>query len=127
MEHDATAGQTRALEVQQWVIRSAMAAGAPWQRSTEASRLHLVLCSQWFKVGWRPRGAGTAAHEIMSVKSDFDKGIPSAWITEEDLETWPDLEAQAYDPEDPPRFETEAEYLDSLRLLTAGERKALGM
>ncbi len=76
-------------------------------------------------------GRGTPAHEAFECAPSFSKGIPTGWVWPEDVESFEDLEdadgapAVAFDPEDPPRFESEAAYLDRLGLLTPTERRRL--
>ena len=70
-------------------------------------------------------GTGTPSHEVLNLVPCFDRGVPNSWITEDDLDTWPDLEADAIDPENPPKFESQATYLDRHGLLTVQEKKKL--
>jgi hypothetical protein len=71
-------------------------------------------------------GTGTPLHECRGYIAPFEYGIPSAWRTHgdftgtRDLDRWPPI-----DPEDPPRYESEAKYLLRLGLLLPGERERL--
>lgn len=69
----------------------------------------------------RPRlGGGSPALHL---------GVPDEWITEAELRTYAlmssPLDVPALDPADPPRYESEAAYLERLGLLLPGERRRL--
>ena len=71
-------------------------------------------------------GTGTPSHEVLNVWGGFEKGIPNSWIDQweadyyngrmKDIHGKPiptkykegDFKGMAIDPEDPPRFESEA-------------------
>lgn len=57
-------------------------------------------------------GTGTPSHEALSIAPHFSRGIPKSWIHQPQ-------------PEDPPIYESEAEYLRRHDLLTAEEKRAL--
>jgi hypothetical protein len=71
-------------------------------------------------------GTGSALAECSGYIAPFENGIPSAWRLHgdftgtRDLDRWPPI-----DPDDPPRFESEAKYLLRLGLLLPGERERL--
>ncbi len=89
-------------------------------------------------------GTGTPCHEVMAHVPRFEFGIPMDWVDPWSVEYYngraKDIHGNpigteyhdgyfrgvAYDPEDPPTFESQAAYLDRHGLLTAEERKAIG-
>lgn len=101
----------------------------------------------WGHVAPEPRqrlgGIGTPAHEVLAYAPTFRFGIPIYWVLPwcveyyngraRDVHGKPigtefkdgQFTGQAIDPDDPPRYESEAAYLDRHRLLTAEERAAL--
>ena len=79
------------------------------------------LCIPRLRLG----GIGTPRYEVLAYVPHFCCGIPDSWITAADLKTYPDLEAEAIDPADPPRFESQGTYLQRLNLLVPGERRRL--
>ncbi|MGR9372310.1 hypothetical protein [Rhizobium leguminosarum] len=80
-------------------------------------------------------GIGMPSWEALSVKPNFRRGLPSTWIDDRDVAIFrdggcgrqpdPDWPGIPKDPTDPPRFESEAAYLDRLGLFLPGERKRL--
>lgn len=88
-------------------------------------------------------GIGTPAYEPLNVWPAFDRGIPLEWVSTFDVTYYNgrarDIHGSpigteyhegyfpydAIDPEHPPRFESEAAYLDRHGLLTAEERRRL--
>jgi hypothetical protein len=56
---------------------------------------------------------------------EYWRGLPTYWIAENRLMMWPELEEFAIDPDDPPKFESEACYLKRLGLLLPGEGERL--
>ena len=88
-------------------------------------------------------GTGTPKYEVLANVPDFEFGIPASFVETWEVEYYNgrardihgnpigtefsegDFDGIAYDPEDPPMFESQAAYLDRHRLLTADERKAL--
>ena len=92
----------------------------------------------------RTGGTGTPNHEVLAYAPQFELGIPVGWVDQwavdyyngraQDIHGNPigtefsegNFDGFAYDPEDPPIFESQAAYLDRHGLLTAPERKALG-
>lgn len=85
----------------------------------------------------RVGGTGTPKWEALRYVPAFERGLPASWITRGDLEHYarhgdglrnrlhPDRPVEAFDPDDPPLFESEASYLRRLGLLAAGEAAAL--
>ena len=88
-------------------------------------------------------GTGTPAHEVLAHAPAYDRGIPVHWITAwdaayysghgRDIHGHPigtefhgrDFPGVAIDPDDPPRYESQAAYLDRHHLLDADERARL--
>jgi hypothetical protein len=101
----------------------------------------------WFEPLPIPRqrigGTGTPSHEVLAYVPHFVKGIPTGWVSkfEEDYYTGRvkdipghkvernrnnkegDFKGKAIDLESPPRFKSEASYLERHGLLTASEKK----
>ena len=90
-------------------------------------------------------GIGTPCHEVLAHVPRFKFGIPVYWITAWEVEYYngrrrdvhgyrigtayanraEPFRGRAIDPDDPPRFESEATFLDRHGLLSAAERTAL--
>jgi len=88
-------------------------------------------------------GIGTPAHEVLAYAPTFRLGIPVYWVrpwevayytgTARDVEgrligqefAGRDFRGVAIDPADPPRYESQAAFLDRLGLLSPAERRAL--
>lgn len=77
-------------------------------------------------------GTGDPVYEALNYVPEFELGVPARFLTAIDLHTWPalrnrlhDRPAEAYDPEDPPMYESSAAYLKRLGLLVEGEEAAL--
>lgn len=76
-------------------------------------------------------GKGTPVFDCLNYAPGFEFGIPSQFITASDLECFGGLEnrthhgvpVEAYDPKDPPAFESQAKYLWDRDLLEPEERK----
>ena len=68
-------------------------------------------------------GTGDVEHDVLNVAESYNLGLPDGFIDASDAEIWNDL--TPIDPEDPPRYESQAAYLDRLGLLTSQERKRL--
>ena len=92
----------------------------------DAPRAPLGVFQGWWD-GTEPRlrlgGTGTPSHEVLNYVPAFSFGLPEAWITDEDVATWPRLAGHAIDPSDPPTFESEAAYLQRHGLLSATEAR----
>lgn len=91
----------------------------------------------------RVGGVGTPWHEVWGCALDFDRGIPTQWFDAWMIKYYNGrakdvhgnrigteyhdgfLVADAFDPADPPRFESEATYLERHGLLAPGERERL--
>ena len=87
----------------------------------------------------RVSGTGTPAHEVLAYAAHFDRGVPVAWVEDWMVEWYNgrardvdgkligsgysegDFPHVAYDPDDPPRFESEPTFLRRLELLLPGE------
>ncbi len=89
----------------------------------------------------RTGGAGTPKYEVLAYAPAFEFGIPVHFVEDWEVEHYNgrgqaymigdnyqdgDFKGIAYDPDDPPMFESQATYLDRHGLLTADERKVLG-
>ncbi len=88
-------------------------------------------------------GTGTPSHEALAYMPHFKFGIPTSWVAQWSVDYYNGrardvhgkpigteyreghFKGQAIDPDDPPRFESQAAYLDRHGLLTAEERAAL--
>ena len=88
-------------------------------------------------------GTGDPAFEFLAYVPSFNFGLPTTWITKDDVDSYNgrakdiqgdiipsqykegDFQGRAIDPEDPPTFESEAAYLKRNDLLTAAELKHL--
>lgn len=88
-------------------------------------------------------GTGTPGYEVLGLVPHFDKGIPESWVSRFDEEYYNGrakdihgnpietrykeghFKGKAIDPDDPPRYESEAAYLQRLGLLTPDEQKYL--
>ncbi len=112
--------------------------------------------SGWFYEGKLPEprrrlgGVGTPDFEVLNYVPEFDRGIPTGWISKRDEdfyngrsldifgnpmnEKWPpgsghykegDFKGVAIDPNDPPQFESEAAYLRRYGFLSEAEKKYL--
>ena len=116
----------------------------PWIRQHPGTRPH----------GWwlfnapepcrlRLDGVGTPAHEVLCIKQVYLLGLPTVWLTPFLAAYYkgtacdihgqpvpctvadPQFPGVAPDPADPPRYESQASFLDRHGLLTAAERKRL--
>jgi hypothetical protein len=100
----------------------------------------------WEYVAREPRqrldGIGTPASDVLAYKPTFSFGLPAVWITQRDVkyyggtavdihgapvgDLYPrDFKGVAIDPNDPPRFESQAAYLKRHGLFLAGEERRL--
>jgi hypothetical protein len=88
-------------------------------------------------------GVGTPSFEVLAHAPEYDHGLPTQWVTVWDVEYYTGravdvhgkaigqefrgrrFAGQAIDPDDPPRYESEAAYLDRHGLLSAEERAEL--
>jgi hypothetical protein len=74
----------------------------------------------------RVGGFGQPDFEVLAYGPDYERGVPSGWITQDDVETFgPDFKGIPYDRHDPPRYESESSYLQRLNLLISAEQKWL--
>jgi hypothetical protein len=86
-------------------------------------------------------GTGTVASDVLNIKPSFSDGLPNAFIDQSDVDyynreglfahvapnpnsTGP-FKGVAIDSEDPPKYESEASYLDRHGLFLPGEKKQL--
>jgi hypothetical protein len=97
------------------------------------------LCEPRLRLG----GTGTPIYEVLSYVPEFEYGIPAHWVNEweeryysgraKDVHGNPirspfpggHFEGRAIDPADPPRFESQAAYLERHCLLFPGEKRRL--
>jgi len=75
-------------------------------------------------------GTGTPAHECLGVGLRLHCGVPVDWLQAWQVEYreangGPPFSRPAFDPRDPPTFESQAAYLDHHALLTVAERRRL--
>jgi len=74
-------------------------------------------------------GTGTPDYEVLGFVPHFDKGIPTGFISRSKSLYYNgraiDIQGVAIDPDDPPRYESEAAYLQRLGLLTPDEDRYL--
>ena len=88
-------------------------------------------------------GKGTPAYEALAYVPHFDKGIPSSWVSASDVAYYNGrarglhgnpigteyeeghFPHEAYDPADPPVFESEASSLERHALLLAQEERRI--
>jgi hypothetical protein len=91
----------------------------------------------WWALGDAPEphrrrlgGVGTPCHEVLAYVPSFKFGIPVYWITAGEVgpasaNRAEPFRGRAIDPDDPPRYESQATFLDRHGLLSAAERMAL--
>jgi len=96
-----------------------------------------VAAHGWTGCFWVPQmceprkrlsGIGDPAFEHLGYVPTYDCGIPAQWLTGDDFMTWPALKtrvAAAFDPTDPPKFESQATYLQRHGLFEPGEERRL--
>lgn len=72
-------------------------------------------------------GTGDEMYFLLGGVPRWIFGIPQGWVTAEDKRwhPWKDRPCTAFDPGDPPLFESQAAYLDRHGLLRPAERKRL--
>ncbi len=73
-------------------------------------------------------GIGTPSHECLAYKPHYDFGLPAHWVNQWESDYYNsdgDFEGVAIDHEDPPRYESEASYLERHGLFRPGEKKRL--
>ena len=84
-------------------------------------------------------GIGTAIYECLNYKPAFDCGVPASFLGVEDHAYYaehgkngglvnhdhPDQPVEAFDPDDPPQYESQARYLWDRDLLEPEEKKAV--
>ena len=67
-------------------------------------------------------GRGTPCYEVLPWMPELPFGIPTPWQTASQEEYFDDFVGEAFDPDDPPRYESEARYLERYGLFLEGER-----
>ena len=73
-------------------------------------------------------GIGTPSHECLAYKPHYDYGLPAHWVKKWESDYYNsegDFEGVAIDPENPPKYESEAAYLERHALFLPGEKKRL--
>jgi hypothetical protein len=107
-----------------------------WDDPFEGVYFHGTLCEPRQRLG----GVGTPDFEVLPYVPNFDKGLPTSWVTkfQEDYYNGRavdihghkigdhiegDFKGVAINPDDPPVFESEAAYLQRHDLLTDAEKK----
>jgi hypothetical protein len=85
----------------------------------------VVRWAQYPELRRRLSGTGTPKYEVLADVPTFWCGVPAAWLKAHDLRTWPAIQAEAYDPDDPPVYEAQAVYLERHGLLLPGEKRLL--
>jgi hypothetical protein len=88
--------------------------------------------SEWEFESPEPRkrlgGIGTESHNAFNVYQHFDFGIPTDFVSKSEFDNYNedgDFEYDAYNPNDPPTYESQAAYLKRHNLLTKSEEKRL--
>jgi hypothetical protein len=92
----------------------------------------------------RVGGRGTPDYEVLNYAPHYERGVPTGWVSDwqiayytgkkRDVHGNPigteyigkDFPAERFDRADPPRFESQAAYLERLSLLAPGEARRLG-
>jgi hypothetical protein len=110
-----------------------------WNDPFEGCFFHGTLPEPRQRLG----GIGTPSYEVLAYVPNFNKGIPTSWVSKfdeayyngrsKDVHGNPigteykegDFEGVAINESDPPRFESEASYLQRHGLLTPEEKKYL--
>ena len=71
-------------------------------------------------------GIGQAMHEVSAPVEAYEIGLPTIWVTPADVDRrGTAFEGVPIDAEDPPRFESEASYLERHGLFLPGEKDRL--
>ena len=99
-----------------------------WRREDWPERcqdLGDVYLPRWAEPRRRLGGLGTPVFECMNYVPAFASGVPSSWVSAFDVLYYPDFEGLAPDPNDPPKYESQAAYLQRHGLLLPGELKRL--
>lgn len=72
-------------------------------------------------------GVGVPKHEALNFMPCFRLGLPRYWVTSHDVELYGRRrDLVAIDPRDPPKYESQASYLERHDLFASGERELLG-
>jgi hypothetical protein len=103
----------------------------------DAPRIAVGTYPDCYYDGMRPEprkrlgGIGTPCHECLAHVPHFSYGLPTAWVSQRDVERYTDtgrygtFKGVAINPDDPPTYESQAAYLERHSLLLPGERKRL--
>ncbi len=74
----------------------------------------------------RTGGTGTPCYEVLAHVPEFEYGLPVQWVDRWSVDYYgPDFAGVPADPDDPPRFESEAAYLKRHGLILPGEERRL--
>jgi hypothetical protein len=73
----------------------------------------------------RVGGIGTPTYDVLNVMPEFAFGVPTSWVSRYDELHYEGFTGLAPRADDPPRFESQASYLDRHGLLPAAERRVL--
>jgi len=108
--------------MEDWVQRQPCTRPLAWWEC-DAPTAPIPRCRE-FQAAQRRRlgGIGIPQHEVIAVWPRFERGIPAAWFDAEGAATFGGV---ALDEANPPRFESEAMYLDRHDFLTPAERRHL--
>lgn len=107
-----------------------------WNDPFEGTFFHGTPCEPRQRIG----GTGTPDYEVLAYVPHFAKGIPTGWVTQSEEDYYNgrgvdvhghkigthnegDFKGKAIDPEDPPVFEGEANYLERHGLLSESETR----
>jgi hypothetical protein len=103
-----------------------------WVREHPGTRPRLWWLCDAPELRRRLGGTGMPIYEVFGYTPCFDHGVPDHWLQQSDVDCYRNhmkppiyITAPAYDPDDPPVFESEAAYLDRHGLLLPGERRRL--
>jgi hypothetical protein len=124
-----------------WFFDAPRWRGGPFPGRMQTLAEHLRTIAEPRK---RLGGSGTVAGEVLNIWPHFRFGLPLEWVSAFDARYYRGAAVDVHgrpighefrgsgfsgvapDPHDPPRFESEAAYLDRYGLLTAAERSRLG-
>ena len=74
----------------------------------------------------RVGGTGTPDFEVLAYTPHYERGVPTGWITQDDVDIYgPNFKGIPVDPYNPPQFESEAAFLKRHNLLSITEIKHL--
>lgn len=129
--------QGRARVLEWWVVHRPGTRPSTWW-ANDAPRWDDPYGDCWYhgtmaKPRRRLGGKGTPVFECLAYGPAFRRGIPKQFVTAWELEyygglknhDYPDQMVEAFDPEDPPCYESEAAYLTRHELLEEGEEQRI--